>query len=194
MKEKKQKKAANKSLWDKIQAVNALLKAQEPLSVAEEDPDGMIGYKVQFTIDAMNHVFGVGHWSVEDLSGEIEHEVFEVSGKAKRQVAVSKVKVRIDGSDVQSTAYGQSPIVAGNYGDAKKGAQSDAMKKALAFFSIATRSFSGELNAQTPRKKGKATGFQCSKCGAGISKEEDKFTRGRYKKPLCRECVKKNGK
>jgi recombination DNA repair RAD52 pathway protein len=60
-------------------------------------------------------------------------------------LAVAQVKVWLAGIDFHPCAWGQSRVTKGDIGDAKKGAQTDAIKKALSYFSIGNRAYYGLL-------------------------------------------------
>ena len=63
---------------------------------------------------------------------------------------ISQVKVWLRDSDGEildsfSTAWGQGRVTQGNIGDARKSGQTNALKKALSYFSIGIRSYHGLL-------------------------------------------------
>ncbi len=124
-----------------IGAVNKKLEDGEPdnISTREVGSYEQSGYKPQSVVDAMNDVLGVGSWGFD---------VFE--GSFKGTTAVIKVGVWIDGVDFKPTAYGQG-FASGEdrktWGDAMKGAQTDALKKALSYFGIGARAYRGELSS-----------------------------------------------
>lgn len=129
------------NIKDKVKEVNKLLKEGEPENVSEDTYSGYTGYAPQHVIDTMNHVF-FGEWGFEELE---THTVTGQSEKGVTQLAVTKVQVWIKGLDFKPTAWGQSRITKGDVGDGKKGAQTDAIKKALSYFSIGNRAYHGLL-------------------------------------------------
>lgn len=121
-----------------IEQVNALLLKGEPGNISDDPHGGYTGYEPQAVFDAMNAVFEIGAWGFEELSSEIE------PGE-KGALAIAKVRVWLRGSDFQPTAWGQNRVTRGDSGDARKGAQTDALKKALSYFSIGNRAYHGLL-------------------------------------------------
>ncbi len=125
---------------EKIIAVNALLEAGEPGNISVDEYAGYVGYKPQAIIDAMNEVFW-GQWGFEEVSNEI-------AGDDK--LVVAQVRVFLKDVDFQPSGWGQSRITKGDLGDARKGAQTDAIKKALSYFSIGNKAYQGLLD--NPKK------------------------------------------
>jgi hypothetical protein len=123
----------------KVEAVNKLLLEGEPgnISVDEHASYASTGYKPQFIIDAMNEIFW-GEWGFSEIGSEV------VSGD-KGPLVVSQVQVWLAGIEFKPTSWGQNRVTSGNVGDAKKGAQTDAIKKALSYFSIGNRAYQGLL-------------------------------------------------
>lgn len=122
-----------------IQEVNNHLQEAEPKSITYDDYKENTGYKPQYVIDAMNNAF-MGSWGFNELSSEI---VPTPDGKGL--LAVCKVEVWIEGINWKPSAYGESNVTRGALGDARKGAQTDALKKALCYFSIGSRAYKGEI-------------------------------------------------
>lgn len=128
----------NKTINEKVKEVNAILLKGEPANVSIDSYSGYSGYKPQYIVDAMNAVFGIGNWGFSEISNEIV-----TTGEA--QLAIANVSVYLEGIDARPVGYGQSRVTRGDLGDAKKGAQTDALKKALSYFSIGNRAFHGLL-------------------------------------------------
>ena len=126
------------SIKSLIEQVNARLLKGEPGNISEDPHGGYTGYEPQAVIDAMNAVFEIGAWGFEELESAIEPG-------DKGMLAVGKVRVWLAGSDFQPTAWGQNRVTRGDLGDARKGAQTDALKKALSYFSIGNRAYHGLL-------------------------------------------------
>src|SRR5947209_10576334 len=126
-----------------VEAINKLLLAGEPGNISVDSYSDRTGYKPQAIWDAMNAVLGLGSWGFEEVSSEI------VDGE-KGQIAVAKVKVWLKDVDFQPAAWGQARVTKGDVGDARKGAQTDAMKKALSYFSIGNRAYHGLLDKDAP--------------------------------------------
>jgi hypothetical protein len=133
----------------KVEAVNKLLQAGEPGNITKADTNGYVGYEPQAIVDAMNEAIGIGAWGFEEVSSEtVDNE--------KGTLAVAQVRVWLAGIDFKPFSWGQSRVTRGDIGDAKKGAQTDAIKKALSYFSIGNRAYHGLLkessNGHAPQK------------------------------------------
>ncbi len=87
-----------------------------------------------------------GEWGFEEVSSGIE------PGE-KGPVAVAQVRVWLKDIEFQPVGWGQSRVTRGDIGDAKKGAQTDAIKKALSYFSIGNRAYQGLLEAPDKSKR-----------------------------------------
>lgn len=127
------------SMYEKVEQVNAILLAQEPGNISEDEYSHYTGYKPQSIKDAMNKVFGLGKWGFSELSNEITKDD---SGKS---IVIAKVKVWIVGVEWEPEAWGQARIMRGDIGDSFKSAETDAMKKGLSNFSIGNRAYLGLL-------------------------------------------------
>lgn len=126
-----------------VERVNKLLLAGEPGNITKQDTNGYVGYEPQSLIDAMNEGFGLGNWGFEELSSEtVDNE--------KGTLAVAQVRVWLKDIDFKPFSWGQSRVTRGDIGDAKKGAQTDALKKALSYFSIGNRAYHGLLDKKSP--------------------------------------------
>lgn len=130
---------SNQEIMQKIEAVNKLLLEGEPENISVDDHGGTTytGYKPQYLIDAMNQVFDIGAWGFEEVSSEIT--------PGEKGLAIAQVKVWIEGVKAQPVGWGQNRVTRGDIGDARKGAQTDAIKKALSYFSIGNRAYRGLL-------------------------------------------------
>lgn len=121
-----------------VKAVNQLLEAGEPHNISVDSFSGFTGYKPQYIVDAMNEAFGYGGWGFEEISNEI------AEGE-KATLIISQVRVFLKDVAFQPSGWGQARITKGDIGDARKGAQTDAIKKALSYFSIGNRAYRGLL-------------------------------------------------
>jgi hypothetical protein len=134
----------------KIDTVNKILLADEPGNITTDEHAGYTGYKPQAIIDAMNEGLGIGAWGFEEVSSEI------IPGD-KGGLAIAQVQVWLAGIDFKPTSWGQNRVTRGDVGDAKKAAQTDAIKKALSYFSIGNRAYHGLLkessNGHAPQVK-----------------------------------------
>ena len=133
-----------KTIEEKVKAVNKVLQDGEPGNVSNDTYSGFTGYKPQYIIDAMNAVFKIGGWGFEEIASEIATHQTE---KGTSSLAIGHVKVWLKSIDFQPVGYGQSRVTRGDVGNAKKGAQTDAIKKALSYFSIGNRAYHGLLKA-----------------------------------------------
>lgn len=140
---------ADNTIASKVKSVNEILLAGEPGNISVDEHSGYIGYKPQAVVDAMNAVFVYGEWWFEEIINEIE-----VGDKSS--LAVAKVKVFLKGIEFQPSGWGQSRVTRGDIGDARKGAQTDAIKKALSYFSIGNRAYLGLL--KDGKKENNASG------------------------------------
>lgn len=127
---------------DKIIKANEILKKGEPKNWST-DHKGYAGYKPQAVIDAVNEAGIV--WSLELLeTNERDSGRKNKNGQGIVDV-LTKVRVSIDDRYVDAVA---SHPITDDYGDAMKAAQTDAMKKAFAHFSIGNRAYHGLLIAK----------------------------------------------
>lgn len=126
-------------LKERVKKVNGTLKAGEPTNY-KSDHKGYTGYVPQHVIDAVNMEF-LGEWSmtVEEKKNFIE------KNKKGESVTVAFVHVRVTLCGQPIDAMASHPNVQGDLGDAFKAAQTDAMKKAFAHFSIGNRAYHGLL-------------------------------------------------
>lgn len=130
-----------KTIEQQVKEVNEVLMKGEPNNVTVDTFSNTTGYKPQYIIDAMNAVFGIGKWGFSEISNDFADK--DETGKPK--MAIAQVEVWLSGIEFKPRAYGQSKITRGDFGDAKKGAQTDAIKKALCYFSIGNRAYHGLL-------------------------------------------------
>lgn len=129
-------------LEKKVKEVNEILKNGEPDNVTADKSRGfqLTGYSPQYVVDAMNKVFGLEGWGFEDIYNKISN------GEA---VAHVRVWLQTEENAVERTAYGSKVMLEKtSYGDAKKSAQTDGLKKALSYFSIGNRAYHGKLKAK----------------------------------------------
>jgi len=128
-----------------IKEVNRLLKEGEPFNVTT-DHKGNSGYMPQAVIDSINAV-NFGAWGFEEISSA------EVIRTDKVITYVSQVRVWLSVEGVklpfQPTAWGDGTQPLSAPGDAAKSAQTDALKKALSYFSIGNRAYHGKLPPKT---------------------------------------------
>lgn len=136
-------------MLEKINQVNTLLQSQgnriiQKMQVGNRP--ALYGYKPQFIVDAVNEVFGPENWHYQlhdtDLftSGD--------DGQSGQVVVSVELFLRSNSESTFIThgiQFGQSQIIYGNVGDAKKGAVTDAVGKGLSLFSIGKAAYRGEL-------------------------------------------------
>tara|TARA_R110000850_G_scaffold101867_3_gene210563 strand:- start:260 stop:676 length:417 start_codon:yes stop_codon:yes gene_type:complete len=137
---------ADKIFREKIKLVNDFLKQYEEKGNYTHDHKGYSGYKPQWVIDAVNKEFQ-GQWGIEVIKMIVQPK------EADRKFETGLVQVRVtfynNGESRSVDAIASHPSVQGDIGDALKSAQTDAMKKAFAHFSIGNRAYHGLL----PKKK-----------------------------------------
>lgn len=124
---------------DKIEKANSILEKGEPYNWSK-DHKGYAGYKPQAVIDAVNQADI--NYSLELLESSERN-----SGKKNKngeEIIDVLTKVRITIGVRKVDAVASHPIL-DDYGDAMKSAQTDAMKKAFAHFSIGNRAYHGLL-------------------------------------------------
>lgn len=142
------------NLEESVKEVNKILKEGEPENITADKSRGfeMTGYSPQYVVDAMNKVFGLDGWGFEDIYNKIAD---------KEAVAHVRVWLKVDDDHtIERTAYGSKVLVEKTdketgkkrvlttYGDAKKSAQTDGLKKALSYFSIGNRAYHGKLEVK----------------------------------------------
>lgn len=125
---------------DLVQKVNDLLLKGEPGNISVDEHSGYTGYKPQAIIDAMNEVLWSA-WGFEEVESSIEPG-------DKGGLAVAQVRVWLKDVEFRPVGWGQNRVTRGDIGDARKGAQTDAIKKALSYFSIGNRAYHGLLDAK----------------------------------------------
>src|SRR5260370_21949889 len=133
-----------KTVEEKVKAVNKVLQDGEPHNISLDSYSGFTGYKPQYIVDAMNIVFKIGQWGFEEVASEI---VTHQTEKGNSSLAIAQVKVWLKGVDFKPVGYGQGRVTKGDVGDSKKASQTDAIKKALSYFSIGNRAYHGLLKA-----------------------------------------------
>lgn len=134
----------NQTFKKKVEEVNAMLLAGEPANISIDTYSGYTGYSPQYIVDALNEVFGAEVWGFEEIENKLKDTGKKTKTGEPMIISVSRVKVWF--KDVgERVAYGQGSVTKGNYGDGMKSAQTDAIKKALSYFSIGSRAYRGEL-------------------------------------------------
>ena len=130
---------------DKVKKANEILLKGEPGNWSK-DHKGYAGYKPQAVIDAVNE--SSIKWSLQLLETLERNSGKENKNKQPIIDVLTKVKITIDGQSIDAVA--SHPIL-DDYGDAMKSAQTDAMKKAFAHFSIGNRAYHGLLTDKKPQ-------------------------------------------
>lgn len=130
----------SKSFKEKVASVNETLKKGEPKNFTS-DHKGFAGYKPQNIIDAVNTEF-IGDWGITVV--DKKNYMDTRSDGKKVLTAFVHVRLKLNGQEVDAMA--SHPDNQGDLGDAYKAAESDAMKKAFAHFSIGRRAYLGLLN------------------------------------------------
>ena len=151
--EAKQQGAEIKAIEGKIKTVNHILLEGEPANISVDTYSGYSGYKPQHIVDAMNAVFGIGSWGFLELTAEV---VTTQTEKGSSSLAVAQAQVWLKGIDFMPVGWGQNRVTKGDVGDARKGAQTDAIKKALSYFSIGNRAYHGLLRREADNRQSQA--------------------------------------
>jgi recombination DNA repair RAD52 pathway protein len=144
MADKENKISFSGTFGEKVGKVNAFLKEYEPHNWGK-DHKSYSGYKPQWIIDAVNTEF-CGDWSMEVLSQEVrivESKDKKTEQDKQTEHALVRIKITLGGQSIE--AFASHPNVQGDIGDTFKSAQTDAMKKAFAHFSIGNRAYHGLL-------------------------------------------------
>lgn len=123
----------------KVKEVNETLKAGEANGNFTADHKGYTGYKPQYVIDAVNSQF-CGEWDMEI----VDKSTYPTKNKKGEEVKNAFVTIRLTLNNRKIESLASHPIL-DDVGDAFKSAQTDAMKKAFAHFSIGNRSYHGLL-------------------------------------------------
>lgn len=150
------------TIEEKVKKINELLLKGEPENISHDTYTGYSGYKPQHVIDTLNAVLGIGNWGFEEVQ---THTV-------KEEITISQVNVWIENREYLVSGWGQSRITRGDIGDAKKGAQTDAIKKALSYFSIGNRAYHGLLETKQEKTTKKDTDCSHENQETRISKSE----------------------
>lgn len=127
-----------------IKKINDVLLQGEPNNYSK-DHKGYSGYKPQSVIDAVNSELS-GKWSTEIL--EKKERPTGRRNKNGDDVVDAFVHVRVTIEGTSHEAMASNPIL-DDFGDAYKSAQTDAVKKALSYFSIGNRAYHGQLEDKT---------------------------------------------
>jgi len=119
------------------------------------------GYGYQYCIDKMNNIAGLGHWRI--IAEEVFCEQGEYSSGRKAYEVGYDVIIQLGNwtpSGFQVLA--ETPKTPGGHvsalkTDARKGALTNAIKKAIAFFGIGAAAYRGELNDDNLPPEGRQT-------------------------------------
>ena len=127
-------------MWEKIEQINDILRQQGKSVIQVKDVGRkQYGYIPQEVFDAVNQVIGPENW---------KYAVLDIETMENQVIASVEVLIRV-GEEWLSKGqqFGQSNIVKGNLGDAKKGAITDAIQKCLSLWSIGSDAYAGKLEA-----------------------------------------------
>jgi len=124
---------------EKVKAINELLQAGEKNGNYTSDHKGYTGYKPQYVIDAVNSQL-CGEWDMEI----VEKQTYPTKNKKGEEVKNAFVTIRLILNNSKVETMASHPIL-DDVGDAFKSAQTDALKKAFAHFSIGNRAYHGLL-------------------------------------------------
>lgn len=136
---------AEENLFQKVHAINEQLRAfgREAVQEIKMMKDGEVigqvryGYKPQYVFDTVNNVLLPENWRYE----VVNKEIFDVQA-----VVEVKLFIRINGEWLcKGSQSGQMQIVKKNFGDAYKGAITDALQKCFSLLSVGSDSYKGLL-------------------------------------------------
>jgi hypothetical protein len=129
----------NLTFKEKVKEVNKVLEQGEKNGNFTADHKGYTGYKPQYVLDAVNSQF-CGEWEVEIV--EKETVVTKKKDNSDGLTALMTIRLTLNSKKIETMA---SHPVLDDIGDAFKSAQTDALKKAFAHFSIGNRAYHGLL-------------------------------------------------
>ncbi len=134
-------------MWEQIEKINKILRDQGKAVIQEKkmQKNGKIigkiqyGYIPQAVFDAVNQVIGPENW---------KYAVLDIETMENQVIASVEVLIRVGDEWLsKGQQFGQSNIVKGNLGDAKKGAITDAIQKCFSLWSIGSDAYAGKLEA-----------------------------------------------
>lgn len=137
----------NLTFKEKVKEVNKVLEQGEKNGNFTADHKGYTGYKPQYVLDAVNSQF-CGEWEVEIV--EKETVVTKKKDNSDGLTALMTIRLTLNSKKIETMA---SHPVLDDIGDAFKSAQTDALKKAFAHFSIGNRSYHGLLGKKTNEQR-----------------------------------------
>lgn len=118
------------------------------------------GYGYQWCIDLLNEAAGLGHWRI--LSSEAFTENTEYSNGRKAYEVGYDVTIQLGNwTTAGFEILAETPCTPGGHistsrSDARKGALTNAIKKAIAFFGIGAAAYRGELDDDNLPPEGRA--------------------------------------
>jgi len=120
------------------------------------------GYGYQYCIDILNNVAGLGHWRI--ISEEIFCDEGEYNSGRKAYEVGYDVTIQLGNwTPAGFQVLAETPKTPGGHvsalkADARKGALTNAIKKAIAFFSIGAAAYRGELDDDNLPPEGRQPG------------------------------------
>ena len=139
-----------------LRAVEALPKEAIESASKETTRKGYdtTGYQYQYLVNVMNEVCGIEGWGYDyDVTKELEGKYS--NGKIYYDITIDmKVWIAFD----EKMAHRSSPggHQSSSYADAKKGAVTNALKKALGMFGVGKKAYEGTLDEDYRPAEGKA--------------------------------------
>jgi len=158
------------SVNDKVKIANDFLDSQGPAAIQEyTTPSGFeaVGYKPQFIVDAANTAFGAEGWKHVVKAVSVDEVPLKNGGNTLIATAEVAIQLLSENQTVlfeTGSQFGGSRVMSGNLPDAKKGAVTDAIGKALSILGIGNRAYRGDLSANFKGKVDK------------LPTEKDEFT------------------
>lgn len=120
------------------------------------------GYGYQYCIDILNNVAGLGHWRI--ISDEVFCDEGEYSSGRKAYEVGYDVIIQLGNWNPSGfQVLAETPKTPGGHvsalkADARKGALTNAIKKAIAFFGIGAAAYRGELDDDNLPPEGRQSG------------------------------------
>lgn len=110
---------------------------------------GFTSINAMFVVDRLNEVFGVGGWQMSCVEvDKLEEKATNKNGEYIKRMPVVKVVVEVPEYNIHLESYGGNDNA--DFGDAYKGAQTDALTKIGSYLGIGAGIWRGEYDHRTP--------------------------------------------
>lgn len=145
-------------MLNKIKQINKILDDQGDSIIQKKTVGNQTtyGYKAQAVFDAVNEILGPENWMFEVLDQSVVATPYTLKNGTEKvlEQAIAEVAVyfRLDsGWFCKGPQIGQSQVVNGNVGDARKGAITDAIQKGMSLWGIGSKAYRGDLRLTKPK-------------------------------------------